>query len=135
MSCSGTTGRTAIVPDNAPPGIINQALLKLSTSDHVLTSFLKLWMDSVNFQQSIENVAFGAAIRNVASVKTLKELMIPLPSLEIQQALIADIEAEQSLVTTNRKLIERMEEKIRMAIGQVWGRNDKVSASAGMIND
>ena len=135
MSCSGTMGRTAIVPDDAPLGIVNQALLKLSVTDRVLTTFLKLWMDSINFQQSIENVAFGAAIRNVASVKILKELMIPLPSLEIQQALVADIEAEQALVTTNRKLIERMEEKIRMTVGRVWGKNEKLSASAGMIND
>ena len=135
MSCSGTMGRTAIVPDNAPPGIINQALLKLSATDRVLTSFLKLWMDSGNFQQSIENVAFGAAIRNVASVKILKGLMIPLPPLAIQQALVVDIENEQSLVTANRKLIERMEEKIRMTVGRVWGKSDKVSASTGMIND
>ena len=62
MSCSGTMGRTAIVPDDAPPGVINQALLKLSMTDRILATFLKLWMDSSNFQQSIENVAFGAAI-------------------------------------------------------------------------
>ena len=135
MSCSGTMGRTAIVPDNAPPGIINQALLKLSTTDRVLTSFLKLWMDSGNFQQSIENVAFGAAIRNVASVKILKELMIPLPPLEFQKTLVTDIEAEHSLITANRKLIDRMEKKIQMAIGRVWSKNEKVSVSAGIIND
>ena len=29
MSCSGTIGRTTIVPLNAPKGIINQALLKI----------------------------------------------------------------------------------------------------------
>ena len=121
MSCSGTMGRTAIVPDNAPLGIINQALLKLSTSDRVLTSFLKLWMDSGNFQQSIENVAFGAAIRNVASVKILKKLMIPLPPLEIQKTILTDVDAEQALVIANRELIERFEKKIQAAITRVWG--------------
>lgn len=134
MSCSGTIGQTAIVPDNAPLGIINQALLKFSTTDRVLTSFLKLWMDSVNFQQSIESVAFGAAIRNVASVKILKGLMIPLPSLQIQQALVADIEAEQSLVTANRRLIERMEKRIRMIIGQIWGKNDGVCGARNLTD-
>lgn len=33
MSCSGTMGKVAIVPSNAPKGIINQALLKLSTNE------------------------------------------------------------------------------------------------------
>jgi type I restriction enzyme M protein len=47
MSCSGTMGKVSIVPENAPKGIINQALLKLSThSKKLLTVFLKLWMDS-----------------------------------------------------------------------------------------
>ena len=121
MSCSGTMGRTAVVPEDAPPGIINQALLRLSATDRILTPFLKLWMDSTNFRQSIENIAFGAAIRNVASVKVLKELTIPLPSTETQKALVAGIEAEQSLVAANRELVERMEGKIRAAIGRVWG--------------
>ena len=116
-------GRTAVVPEDAPPGIINQALLRLSATDRILTPFLKLWMDSNNFRQSIENVAFGAAIRNVASVKVLKELTIPLPSTEIQQAIVAEIEAEQSLVAANRELVERMEGKIRAAIGRVWNNS------------
>ena len=46
---------------------------------------------------------------------------IPLPPLAIQQAIVAEIEAEQSLVAANRELVERMEGKIRAAIGRVWG--------------
>ena len=120
MSCSGTMGRTAIVPDGAPPGIINQALLRLDATDQILTPFLKLWMDNPIFQQSIENVTFGAAIRNVASVKTLKALRVPLPPLATQQAIVAELEAEQTLVAANRELIERMERKIAAAVERVW---------------
>ena len=80
MSCSGTMGRTAIVPEGAPTGIINQALLRIRVTDQILTPFLKFWMDSPSFQQAIENVTYGAAIRNVASVKVLKALEVPLPS-------------------------------------------------------
>ena len=50
MSCSGTMGKVAIVPSDAPKGIINQALLKLSTNEKLLTVFLKMWMESENFQ-------------------------------------------------------------------------------------
>ena len=128
-------GRTAVVPEDAPLGIINQALLRLSATDRILTPFLKLWMDSTNFRQSIENVAFGAAIRNVASVKVLKELTIPLPSTEAQKALVTEIEAEQSLVAANRELVERMEGKIRAAIGRVWGKGDTVPAMTKVEND
>ena len=128
MSCSGTMGRTAIVPDSSPPGIINQALLRLRAKDQVLTPFLKLWMDDPKFQRSIDNVTFGAAIRNVASVKTLKSLKIPLPPLPTQRDIIAELEAEQALANANRQLIGRMETNIRAAIGRVWGQGEPAAS-------
>jgi type I restriction enzyme M protein len=124
MSCSGTMGRVAVVPADSPRGIINQALLKLSPNDRVTTPFLKLWMDSSNFQQSIDNAAFGAAIRNVASVEVLKNLRIPLPPIATQRAIVADIEAEQALVNANRELITRMEKKIQASLARVWGEDE-----------
>ena len=123
MSCSGTMGRTAIVPDGAPSGIINQALLKLTVKDEVLAQFLKPWMDSYSFQQSIENAAFGAAIRNVASVRVLKSLEIPLPTLEIQRSIISEIEIEQAAIDANRELLRRFEQKTLASIGRVWSDN------------
>ena len=51
----------------------------------------------------------------------IKQIKFPLPSLETQQAIVSEIEAEQSLVAANRELVERMEGKIRAAIGRVWG--------------
>lgn len=39
MSCSGTMGKVAIVPDGIPKGIINQALLKLSPKKDILAEF------------------------------------------------------------------------------------------------
>ena len=52
---------------------------------------------------------------DVASIR------IALPPLATQQAIVAEIEAEQSLVAANRELVERMEGKIRAAIGRVGG--------------
>ena len=41
----------------------------------------------------------------------LKMVEIPLPPLAVQQALVAEIEAEQALVAANRELISRCEKK------------------------
>ena len=121
MSCSGTMGKVAIIPDNAPAGIINQALLKLTPKDCVLGVFLKHWMESTNFQQSLADFTYGAAIKNVASVEILKSLRLPLPPLATQQAIVAEIEAEQALVAANRELIARFEKKIQATLARVWG--------------
>ena len=50
----------------------------------------------------------------------IKKIKLPLPPLEIQQAIVAEIGAEQSLVAANQELIERCEKKIHDAITRVW---------------
>jgi type I restriction enzyme S subunit len=90
MSCSGTMGKIAIVPENIKKGIINQALLKLTPSPKkISTVFLKLWMQSESFQESLKEYSGGAAIQNVASVAILKQIEIPLPPLPEQQRIVS----------------------------------------------
>ena len=38
-----------------------------------------------------------------------------------QQAIVAEIEAEQALVAANRELIARFEQKIQATLARVWG--------------
>ena len=89
MSCSGTMGKIAIVPENIKKGIINQALLKLTPSKKISTIFLKLWMQSESFQDSLKEYSGGAAIQNVASVAILKQIEIPLPPLNEQERIVS----------------------------------------------
>ena len=44
----------------------------------------------------------------------------PLP-LATQQAIVAEIEAEQALVAANRELIARFENKIQATLARIWG--------------
>ena len=48
-------------------------------------------------------------------------VQIPLPPLATQQAIVAEIEAEQALVAANRELIARFEKKIQATLARVWG--------------
>ena len=55
------------------------------------------------------------------NAQLIRAVKIPLPDLETQRAIVADIEAEQALVAANRELIRRMEAKVKAAIDRVWG--------------
>lgn len=121
MSCSGTMGKTAIVPEHAKKGIINQALLKLTPQKKLSSVFLKIYMDSREFQIKLLGNVGGAAIQNVASVKVLQEILIPLPPIEVQQRIVAKIEAERKVIDGCRELIKTYEEKIKRVIDKVWG--------------
>ena len=52
--------------------------------------------------------------------RVIESYKVPLPALSIQQQIVAEIEAEQSLVAANRELVKRMEKKTQMAIARVW---------------
>ncbi len=54
----------------------------------------------------------------------LKLIKIPLPPLEIQKQIVSQIEEEQKLVDSNKKLIEIFEKKIKDKISEIWGEND-----------
>ena len=75
----------------------------------------------------------GAVFKNLTTHQ-IRDFEIPLPPLATQQSIVAEIKAEQALVTANRELTARMEGKIQSVIGRVWNERDGVSATGGMIN-
>ncbi len=89
MSCSGTMGKAAIVPNGIKKGVINQALLKLTPKSNLNIQFLKYWMDSEDFKISISKHSKGAAIKNVASVQILKSISLPIPNIEEQNHIVS----------------------------------------------
>ena len=54
------------------------------------------------------------------NVRDIKQIRIPLPPLDEQRALVAELQAEQELVDANRRLVARMESKVRAAVGRIW---------------
>ena len=108
MSCSGTMGKTSIIPENYKEGIINQALLKLSTKDEISNKFLKLFMDSLLFQDALKGKTAGGAIQNVASVSVLKNIHIPVPSLQDQQRIVSILDTfDASIQNLEAQLSQR----------------------------
>lgn len=91
MSCSGTMGKIAIAPKNIQKGIINQALLKLRVKENLDSSYLKFLLESDFFQNELQKNSKGAAIKNVVSVKELKDISVFLPPIEEQKQIIKSL--------------------------------------------
>jgi type I restriction enzyme S subunit len=81
MSCSGTIGKLIVIPSNAKPGIINQALLNFKLNDSLINHdyFLQSMYSIIS---TIESK--GSGIANITSVKNIKETNLFLPSLTEQ---------------------------------------------------
>lgn len=87
MSCSGTIGKTFVIPEDAPEGVINQALLKLTPHNELNVFYLQYFFENT-ISKILNGVARGGAIKNVPSVDELKRIKIPLPPLDVQEHLV-----------------------------------------------
>ncbi len=61
----------------------------------------------------------GAAFSSI-NLKQIRQLKIPIPSLETQRIVVAGIEAEQAQVNANRELVKRLEQKTQDLVSRVW---------------
>ncbi|MCO6409483.1 N-6 DNA methylase [Hoeflea alexandrii] len=92
----------------------------LRPSNQVMSGYLLHYLRSPAGKKQGDEAATGVAQKTV-SLKALREFRVPLPSIDMQSAIVAEIEAEQALVNGNRDLIARFEKKIDAAIARVWG--------------
>ena len=51
--------------------------------------------------------------------KDLAKIKIPLPSLEIQKQLVAEMEEQEKIIEANKKLIGIMEQKITEVLNEI----------------
>ncbi|MDO9319570.1 MAG: N-6 DNA methylase [Gammaproteobacteria bacterium] len=76
----------------------------------------------------IQSLGGGAAIPGITREHVLG-LEVPLPSLALQKAIVAEIEVEQTVVAGNRELITRFEQKIQATLARIWGSEVPLRAS------
>jgi len=87
-------------------------LIRLTIADGKADPFfVNAFMNSETFQQGIKQFASRAIGQSNINAKSLAAYPIPIPLLATQQAIVAEIEAEQALVNANRELIARFEQK------------------------
>ncbi len=117
-------GRTAIF-DLDVDANVNQAVCVIRpNSVLILSKYLMTLLNSPKFIQKLLGNSVENARANV-SMGVLGSLTIPLPPIATQQAIVAEIEAEQALVAANRELIVRFEKKIQATLARIWGEDEK----------
>ncbi len=124
-------GRSMFVPQPLEPTTFSGFTIRGRIHDErALAIFFAHFFKSRDFAEMIKTVGQGANIRNLSQV-ILNELKIPLPPLAAQQAIVAEIEVEQALVSANRELITRFEKKIQATLARVWGEEEPKALDCG----
>ena len=103
------------------PAVFASYLIRLRfPSDHIDHRYYWAFAQSDTYWNQAKTLVTGGG-QPQFNGNALKHIKLPVPPLATQQAIVAEIEAEQALVAANRELIKRFERKIAAAIGRVWG--------------
>jgi type I restriction enzyme M protein len=123
---TGSYGIPVLVPENIR-FCFQRHIALIRTGPPLLNRFLLSLLASPFMLEQGHEAATGVAQKTV-SLSSLRGFQIPLPPLAIQQAIVAEIEAEQALVAANRELIARFEKKIQATLARVWGEAEPAPA-------
>ena len=127
LSNSMSFGRPYIL---AIEGCIHDGWLLLrEQSESVNKDFLYNILSSSLVAKQFALAATGGVVNNLNS-KIVRGVKIPLPPIDIQQDIAANLEAEQLLVDSNWKLIQRFESKIQSTVSRVWGSEPSSTPNA-----
>ena len=81
-------------------------------------------------QYMIRSATGSAGSMPKINQKIVKRISIPLPPITTQQAIVAEIEAEQALISANHELVERFKKKIQNTLSRVWGEAEPDTVEA-----
>jgi len=114
-------GFPSLMPACHEPVVFCGFIIKCSPiQERVLPKYLLFLLRTPIYRQKVVALSNRANITNI-SQDSIKSLIVPLPPLEIQRQIVAEIEAERAMVETNRKLVEIFEKKIQAKLAEVWG--------------
>ncbi|OIQ00445.1 N-6 DNA methylase [Candidatus Wirthbacteria bacterium CG2_30_54_11] len=100
-------------------GICSTDIVVFRVKQDAIANFYWYLLLSDDFVSDVMTGIKGAQLPRVG-YEHLKEIILPLPPLAIQQQIVDRIEAERALVEGNRRLIEIYEEKVKQTIARLW---------------
>ncbi|MEQ1734671.1 MAG: restriction endonuclease subunit S, partial [Bacteroidia bacterium] len=113
ISMTGNPGRVAKIQNENLPALLNQRVGKFEilNNDIISKEYFYHYVNSKVFENSVISLAHGSAQLNVSSLQ-IESVQIPLPPLDIQQKIVAEIEALEAKEKKAKEEVERLKESI-----------------------
>ncbi len=121
MPMIGTIGNPIVVKKEKEFAIKNVALIKFNKLSKVNNHYLKAVLGSDYFSENYKNFSSGSTQKFI-SLTFIRNLLIPLPPLSIQEEIVAEIDGYQKEIEVLKRKIEDREQKIKDRIDKVWGQ-------------
>lgn len=96
ISLVGTIGKVLILPENAPQGIINPRLIKITLNKYYSPKFFKYYFES-SFLKSLYKLENHGTTMDVLNLEIVKNLPFPLCTIKEQHQIVKEIESRLSV--------------------------------------
>jgi type I restriction enzyme S subunit len=110
LAIRGTYGRVAIVPPELDGGNITQDTARIAPLPHLDARFVAGYLRSAEAQRYFQRVARGVAVKGV-NIGDLRVMPIPIPPLEEQRRIVAEVEARLGAIDALRAAVERAQRR------------------------
>ena len=122
ISCSGTIGKIAEVPKGFKPGIINQALLKVTLDQSkVLNKYFIHLFEGEKIQNQLFSMSHGTGLKNFPPMAVVKSIKVPLPPLEEQKKIAAILDAADEYRQKTKALIDKYDQLTQSLFLDMFG--------------
>lgn len=100
-------GKVSLVPDAFPEWNINQAIVTFRAGPRILNRLLAYWLMSPPVQRRIERTSKATAGQYNVQVSTCRKLVLPLPPLDEQRRIVAEVDRRLSIVREAEAEVDR----------------------------
>ncbi|MEI7621028.1 MAG: N-6 DNA methylase [Candidatus Moraniibacteriota bacterium] len=119
ISLTGNVGRVGLLQSNLLPAGLNQRVgcIRLDESKQISIHYLFHVLNTELFEDDCIRASSGVAQKNL-STEWLKKYQIPLPPLEIQAQIVAELDGYQNIITGAKQITANW--KPRIEIDPKW---------------
>jgi type I restriction enzyme M protein len=114
-------GKSSVFNRESGKYLFNNNIMRIRFNEKLNPYFTNFVLNSEEYKRQIRSFVDGTTSVAALYPKNYFSIKVPVPDMEIQNKIVAQIEKEQELVNANKQLIEIYEQKIKDRIAKVWG--------------
>ena len=117
---TGATYGKTLYFDTDETAVFASFLIKLDLPEYIDHYFYWIFAQTQNYWDQANRLVSGGA-QPQFNANALKQLVIPIPPLDVQKSIVKQAREEQKIIDANKKLISIFKQKITDKISEVWG--------------
>lgn len=117
---TGATFGKTLYFDTDEIAVFASFLIKLELPEYIDHYFYWVFAQTQNYWDQANSLVSGGA-QPQFNANAIKQLLIPIPPLDIQKSIVKQAKEELKIIDANKKLISIFKQKIADKISEVWG--------------